>query len=141
MTPIPDLGRPGSEGGGAGYGAVTAPSRPALNTGSGSYTKNCEHFRNAVVEKLRGKTPTCSSFGVAKAPQFRSTVTLFRAYSLQKRSVFSISLTILQKIECLRLSVGLPERLILLPDSWQGRDATLTLTSGTEGDGERIPLV
>ena len=28
--PIPDLGRAGSEGGEAGYGAVTAPSRQAL---------------------------------------------------------------------------------------------------------------
>ena len=27
--PNPDLGRPGSEGGDAGYGAVTAPSHPA----------------------------------------------------------------------------------------------------------------
>ena len=31
----PGPGRPGSEGGGAGYGAVTAPSRPTLMAGSG----------------------------------------------------------------------------------------------------------
>ena len=37
--PIPDLGRLGSEGGDAGYGAVTTPSRSALMTGSGSNTK------------------------------------------------------------------------------------------------------
>ena len=51
--PIPDLGRPGSEGGDAGYGAVTAPSRPALMACSGSCTQNCEHFRNEMVRKLR----------------------------------------------------------------------------------------
>ena len=34
--PIPDLGQTYSEGGDAGYGAATAPSRPTLVTGAGS---------------------------------------------------------------------------------------------------------
>ena len=42
LAPIPDLGRPGSEGGDAGYGAATVPSRPALVLGSGSCTNNCK---------------------------------------------------------------------------------------------------
>ena len=58
--PIPDLGRPGSEGRDTGCGAVTAPSRPALMAGSGSCTQKCEHFRNEVVDKLRGKITACS---------------------------------------------------------------------------------
>ena len=55
--PIPDQGRPGSEGGDAGNGAVTAPSRSALMTGSGSSTKNSEYFINEMVEKSRGRAP------------------------------------------------------------------------------------
>ena len=54
-APIPELGRPGSEGGDAGYGAVTAPNRQARMTGSDSCTQNCERFRNKIVEELRGK--------------------------------------------------------------------------------------
>ena len=49
--PPPDQGWPGSEGGGAGYGAVTAPSRPALMTRSGLCTQNWEHFRNEMADK------------------------------------------------------------------------------------------
>ena len=46
-APIPNLCRPGSEGGDAGYGAVTAPSRPALMAGSGS----CNRLK--LTENLR----------------------------------------------------------------------------------------
>ena len=50
-TPV-DLGWPGSEGGVAGYGAVIAPIRPALVTGSGSCTKGCEYFRNEIFSDV-----------------------------------------------------------------------------------------
>ena len=52
----PGPGRPGSGGGDAGYGAVTAPSRPALMTGPRLCTQNCKHFRNEMVEKPKRKS-------------------------------------------------------------------------------------
>ena len=58
--PIPHLGLLGSEGGDVGYCAFTMPSRPGLMAGSGSCTQKCEHFRNVVVDKLRGNEQACS---------------------------------------------------------------------------------
>ena len=50
--PIPDLGGLGSVVGYVRHGAATAPSRPALLTRSSSCTKNCECFRNEILNKL-----------------------------------------------------------------------------------------
>ena len=65
--PIPDLGRAGSEGGDAGYGAVTAPSRPALMMGTGFCINNCGYFRNEILNDLMRDILFCST-GPAPPP-------------------------------------------------------------------------
>ena len=129
IAPTPSrtwAGRPG--GGDAGYGAVTAPSRPALMTGSDSCTQNRGYFRDEMVEKLRGKATPCSLFGFAETTPFRSHLTLFRASSFRKEGRILNCVDYLTKIECSRFLLVFVEHHMLLPDSCHGRDARLTLT-------------
>ena len=128
-SPNPDLGRRGSEGGDAGCGTVTGPSRPALVTESDSCTQNCEHFRNMEVEKLKGNASTCSLFGMAGTTPFRSPLTLFRAYSFRKEERLLNCVDHLLESKISIFSQGFLEYSMLLPDSWHDRDAILMLTS------------
>ena len=47
----------------------------------------------------------------------------------------------IKKIECSKFSLGFLEHSMLLLDSWHGKDARLTLISGTEDDSEESTLV
>ena len=127
--------------GDAGCGAATAPSRPGLMTEPDSFTQSCAHFRNVEVGKLKGKASTCSLFGTAGTTPFCSPLTLLRAYIFRKEESLLNCVDHLPKIECSRFSLGPLEHLMLPPDSWHGRSARLTLTSGTEDDGEGLTLV
>ena len=58
-TPIPDLGRPGSEGGDAGYGAATALGRPAVTYlenrqgGGGQPQEGAQYYLKGAWSKER----------------------------------------------------------------------------------------
>ena len=137
LIPIPDLGRQGSEGGDAGDGAVTLPSRLVLMTGSGSCTQTCKHCRNEVMEKLRGKT-ACSLCGMEGGTPFHSPLTLLMAYGFRKEERLFICDDHL-KIDCSRFSLSFLKHPMFLQDSWHDRNvrltrnARLTLTSGIGG--------